>query len=318
MQLSVHYLAGSVHYSARGYTKMTNIIGSYSAELLQGSAGNDLLVGLGGNDSLIGRESNDILFGGAGNDFIAGDIAPPPSGPYDIGYGPVPGSSGTFPGNNLIFAGAGNDTVVAGFGIDTVYGGWGNDFIVGYGSVYSRDADQNPDGNNCLYGDAGNDTILGGTGNDWMCGGAGQDFLEGNVGADTLTGGAGADRFSFGRFNVYWGALDGGIEPGNRDVITDFHHNQHDVLDLSGYRTGFVPEGTAGPLFIGTAAFRPSTLEDNMRVQVRYDIEGDNTIVQVYSPFNKAPPGYPQEPYAMVEIELAHVHGISADDVYLG
>jgi Ca2+-binding RTX toxin-like protein len=295
---------------------MLNIIGSRGAEMLQGGTGSDLVVGLGGNDSLIGREGDDALFGGGGNDFLAGDIAPPPGGPYDIGFGPVPGSSDLPPGNNLIFAGAGNDAITAGFGADTVYGGAGDDYIVGYGAAY-RYSDQTPDGNNRLYGGAGNDTILGGVGNDWMCGGAGQDSLEGNVGVDTLTGGAGADHFSFGRFNVYWGALDGGVGPGNRDVIGDFHHNQHDVLDVSGYRTGFVPEGTEGPLFVGPAAFRPSTEVDNMRVQVRYEIEGDNTIVQIYSPFNKAPPGVPQEPYAMVEIELRHVQGISADDLFL-
>ena len=100
---------------------------------------------------------------------------------------------------------------------------------------------------------------------------------------------------------------------GNRDVVTDFRPGE-DLLYLSGYRSVFLPVGTPPPEFLGSDPFVPK-----LRPQVRYEVEGGQTIVQVYSPFNAPPPEFPTpEPVASVEIELRGVHGISADDLLLG
>lgn len=166
-------------------------------------------------------------------------------------------------------------------------------------------------------GDPGRNLLLGG-GDDRIDGG-GADVLQGGCGIDTLTGGAGADRFLFGREGIAGENIAGGTGPGNRDVLTDFEPGE-DLLDLSGYRGVFLPQGTPPPVFVGSDPFGTDPVEDGYRLQVRYEVEGGRTIVQVYSAFN-APPELnipPPLPTATVEIELRGTQGISAGDVFLG
>ena len=296
---------------------MVTTAGTDGADTLKGTTGDDVFIGKGGNDAIVGQEGSDVIFAGAGNDRISGDnlayyLGPDPDGlNSDHDYGPYWNSPDFQPGNNLIFAGAGNDTVLAGFGADTVFGGAGDDYLIGYGSIPTHGADLVEDRTNFLFGGAGNDTLEGGAANDHLNGGAGRDTLIGGLGADTLTGGAGRDIFKFGIVQFF---SDGGIGPGKRDVITDFHHGQ-DKIDLTGYHN-FIspPQGQPNSIFLGTHGF-----EASFGVQVRYDIVGCNTVVQVYSPLgyrnaDDAPtvPTGPDE-----EIQLSGVHHLVAGDFIL-
>ncbi|SDB16370.1 calcium-binding protein [Belnapia rosea] len=291
-------------------------------DLLAGLGGNDTLDGLDGRDAVFGGSGNDSVFGGAGddlvsggdgNDRVVGDARPGGPNPVEVG--------GT-PGRNLLLGGRGDDLVQGGYGEDTAFGGSGNDTIIGWGygppSPSGAEGWEALDDADLLCGGAGRDSIRGGGGKDSIYGGSGDDTLQGGYDLDVLTGGRGADRFLFGREGIAGFTLDSGIGPGNRDVVTDFRHADDDVLDLSGYRSGFLPRDTPPPVFIGNEAFRVSP-EDGNRMQVRYEVEGDRTIVQIYTQFNLPPPEYPQPvPGVTVEIELLGVRGLTADDVFLG
>ncbi|WP_052214738.1 calcium-binding protein [Belnapia sp. F-4-1] len=289
------------------------LVGAGGADSLDGLAGSDAVFGGDGDDSVYGGAGDDLVSGGAGDDTVVGDAS---------GGGPAPVESGGTPGRNLLLGGGGNDFVRGGYGEDTAFGGAGNDTIIGWGfgppSPSGAEAYERYDAADLLHGGRGSDSILGGGGNDTITGGAGDDTLQGGYDLDRLTGGAGADRFLFGREDIAGTTLDSGVGLGNRDVVTDFRQADQDVLDLAGYRSGFLPQDTPPPIFIGTEAFRV-TPEDGPRMQVRYEAEGDRTIVQVYTQFNLPPPEYPQpRPGVTVEIELLGVQGLSADDVFLG
>ncbi|MBL6454439.1 hypothetical protein JMJ55_03825 [Belnapia sp. T6] len=289
------------------------LAGFGGADSLDGLEGWDAVFGGDGNDSVFGGAGDDLVSGGAGNDRVVGDASR--GGPNPVEYGDTPG-------HNLLLGGGGDDLVQGGYGEDTAFGGSGNDTIIGWGygppSPSGAEGFEALDDGDLLHGGTGRDSIRGGGGKDSINGGFGKDTLQGGYDPDTLTGGAGADRFLFGREGSAGFTLDSGVGPGNRDVVTDFRHADQDLLDLSGYRSIFMPLDTPPPVFIGNAAFRVSP-EDGNRMQVRYEVEGDRTIVQVYSQFNLPPPEYPQPvPGVTVEIELLGVRGISADDVFLG
>ncbi len=289
------------------------LVGAGGADSLDGLAGSDAVFGGDGSDSVFGGAGDDFVSGGAGDDFVVGDAS---------GGGPSPVWYDGTPGHNLLLGGGGNDVVRGGYGKDTAFGGSGNDTIIGWGygppSPSGAEAYEGFDADDMLYGGGGQDSILGGGGKDTITGGGGDDTLQGGYDLDCLTGGAGADRFLFDREGIAGTTLDSGVGPGNRDVVTDFRQADQDVLDLAGYRSGFLPQDTPPPIFIGAEAFRV-TPEDGARMQVRYEVEGDRTIVQIYSQFNLPPPEYPQPvPSVTVEIELLGVQGISADDVFLG
>ena len=82
-------------------------------------------------------------------------------------------------------------------------------------------------------------------------------------------------------------------------------------MDLSRYRPSSPGPGEPQPpsLFLGTDPF----LEDVIALQVRYDIQDGNTVVQFYAPtvprLNVLPPSG--------EIELAGVHHLRAEDFVL-
>ncbi|WP_052389357.1 calcium-binding protein [Belnapia moabensis] len=290
------------------------LAGAGGADSLDGLAGSDAVFGGDGNDSLFGGAGDDLVSGGAGNDTVIGDAA---------GGGPNPAEYGDMPGRNLLLGGGGDDFIRGGYGEDTAFGGAGDDTIIGSGfgppSPSGAEAFEQFDAADRLCGGAGRDSIFGGGGADTINGGSGDDTVQGGSDLDRLTGGAGADLFLFDRESFAGTVLDSGIGPGNRDIVTDFRHAEHDVLDLSGYRSSFLPQDTPPPIFIGTEAFRVSA-EDGPRMQVRYEVEGDRTIVQVYSEFNLPSPDYEPQPVprVTVEIELLGVRGLTADDVFLG
>ncbi|TDH59817.1 calcium-binding protein [Dankookia rubra] len=302
--------------ACRRNATMPVFTGGPGPDVLSGDQGGNLILGRGGADVLIGREADDIILGGAGRDVIAGDTIPRPGGPVQPSeFGPFPGARPLGPGDNLILAGAGDDRVTAGFGADTVLGGAGNDTIEGYGA-----SDVSPvgsgnliaaDGPDLLVGGAGNDLIRGGGGADLLFGGRGADTLVGGVGVDTLAGGAGADRFVFGRSLEPEGTsftADTGAGPGQRDVILDFREGL-DRIDLAAYRNFFPgPGGQPPPDFLGTEGFG-----DSRALQVRYEIDGCTTLVQVLAPFGDAS----QAPAPLREIELAGRHVLEAGDFIL-
>jgi Ca2+-binding RTX toxin-like protein len=300
-----------------------SLSGTDSNDLLTGFGGADRLDGLGGQDAVFGGDGNDSVFGGAGDDLVSGGAGDDLVVGDASGGGPNPPEYDGTPGRNLLLAGGGNDVVWGGYGEDTAFGGAGNDIIIGWGygppSPSGAEAFERYDGDNWLHGGAGRDSIRGGGGKDTIEGGTGDDTLQGGYDLDRLTGGAGADRFLFNREDISGTTLDTGIGPSNRDIVTDFRHADGDVLDLSGYCSSFLPQDTPPPIFIGTEAFRV-TPEDGFRMQVRYEVQGDRTILQVYTQFNLPPPDYEPQPRPGVslEIELLGVQGIAADDVFLG
>ncbi|WP_431267383.1 calcium-binding protein [Dankookia sp. P2] len=297
-------------------------IGTTGAETLQGGAGADIVLGLGGDDLLLGRDGNDVIIAGKGNDTIAGDNYPiqPFDPANEPGFGPGPAAQGGTPGNNLIWAGSGDDNIYAGFGADTVRGGPGNDTIRGYGTFGGSPSGSGvvnaADGPDRLFGGAGDDVIYGAGGNDRLSGGEGADTLVGGVGADRLVGGHGPDVFLFGRsvepfsFTL---SLDTGIGPGRRDIVLDFHQGE-DRLDLSHYWNFAGLPGAVTPVFIGTEPFQAI-----FAPQIRYEIEGDRTIVQFTAPLGSpAPDASPEVPAGPSgEIELVGIHCLAATDFIL-
>lgn len=299
--------------------------GTPGADTLPGTDDPDILFGLDGDDSLDALGASDAVFGGAGDDTLSGgpgdDLVRGGGGDDslrgDASTGPFPAEAGGTPGRNLVLGDEGNDTVFAGYGEDTVLGGAGNDLIFGWGlgppTPSGAEFFEGDDDGDALLGGDGNDSVRGGGGDDLMSGGAGDDTLQGGYDVDTLSGGAGEDLFLFGREGVTGFDIAGGVGEGNRDVVTDFRSGE-DVLDVSGYRGFFLPSGTPGMEFLGTGPF-----VEEYRPQLRYEVQGDRTIVQIFSPFGTPPPDVPLPAAgATVEIELRGVRGISEGDLVLG
>ena len=94
-----------------------SIVGTGSAELLEGTASDDYISARGGADELFGYEGDDILIGGRGRDQLYG------AGGNDH----IAGGRG----RDQLYGGAGNDTLKGGKGEDHLYGGSGNDVYVG-------------------------------------------------------------------------------------------------------------------------------------------------------------------------------------------
>ena len=92
-------------------------------------------------------------------------------------------------GNDLVRGGAGNDVICSGLGSDRLYGQDGNDVIFGDMPINTdTTAEDLPNGNDRLYGNAGFDTLYGMNGNDLLVGGDDNDYLSGGAGNDTLDG----------------------------------------------------------------------------------------------------------------------------------
>ncbi|SDB67016.1 calcium-binding protein [Belnapia rosea] len=262
-----------------------------------GTAGRDRLYGSSRAETLDGLAGNDTIFAGGGHDVILGN------GP-EGGFGnPLAG-----PGNNLIFAGSGNDTIYAGYQSDTVHGGLGNDSIDGSGVFASSGAGAGVsaalDLGDLLDGGAGRDWIDGEGGADTLLGGTGNDTLHGNLGRDLLSGGSGHDLFQF-YFRTGFGVFDSdtGTDAATRDVIRDFQQGQ-DKIDLHAYAGQ--TDGANAPVFLGTGAITAANA-----LQVRYETEGNHTVVEFYVPFAYAP-----QP-TVYEIELAGHVALQAGDFIL-
>lgn len=56
------------------------------------------------------------------------------------------------------------------------------------------------------------------------------------------------------------------------------------MIDLSGYRSSLLPNTTPPPIFVGQEGFRTDPVVDGYRLQIRYEVEGDRRILQIYAP----------------------------------
>lgn len=152
---------------------------------------------------------------------------------------------------------------------DTIQGTDGDDTIVG---SRGDDSLQGGKGDDLVQGLKGDDFVGGGQGDDTLAGGKGDDTLHGGVGADRLVGGAGADVFSFTDITDSTVAKDG------RDTITDFHHGQGDMIDLSQIDADTVTDGdqafTVTDHFSGHAGELVLT-ETSFGFIVKGDVDGD-------------------------------------------
>ncbi len=211
------------------------LVGSDTADIIDGLAGNDYIEGGRGNDILSGSDGNDILFGGIGNDALYGgdgdDIL---SG--DEGLDTLDGGNGfdtadysfSLDSWNINLA-AGTATIIQANGtapaealnsIEAVKGGLGSDHITGDDSA------------NRIQGGAGNDTLQGAGGDDVF-------VVEGDEeGVDAVDGGAGYDRIEAAADDTVIGLASlSGVE-----LITANGHanvriettDENDALDLSG------------------------------------------------------------------------------------
>jgi serralysin len=147
-----------------------------------------------------------------------------------------------FVGNN------GNDSIKTGWGPDHLNGGKGNDH---------------------LGGNIGNDIVLGGLGNDTLEGGRGNDVLIGGLGKDSLSGGKNTDKFVF-------KTLAESVVGANHDVIINFHHDQHDRIDLSSIDADRSLAGNQAFHFIGTGDFSDAAGELRYAGgKLQADVNGD-------------------------------------------
>jgi hypothetical protein len=108
---------------------------------------------------------------------------------------------------------------------------------------------------------------------DLLNGGAEHDELTGGAGADTLVGGAGSDKFIF--------LATGDSTAAATDIIRDFHHADHDVIDLSAIDANTLVDGDQAFLApVQTASFHNVAGEliefrQGGQVVVSGDVNGD-------------------------------------------
>jgi len=162
------------------------------------------------------------------------------------------GFANYFTNGRYVFNGNdGNDTFKSGHGADRLIGG---------------------DGNDNLDGNIGNDRVLGGAGDDILNGGRGNDTVVGGLGTDSLSGGKNADKFEFN--NITESVVGAG-----HDVIINFHHSQHDHIDLSGIDANTVLDGDQAFVYVGALPFT-GAVAGELRYEnglLQGDVDGDGT-----------------------------------------
>ncbi|MCW0000364.1 calcium-binding protein [Pararhizobium sp. YC-54] len=167
---------------------------------------------------------------------------------------------------NAIGTNAGHDDITGSSGRNILQGLGGNDILDGLG------------GNDDLYGGAGNDDLYGGTGDDDLVGGSGDDDLVGDSGVDYLAGGSGFDFLSGGTGADIFDFNSAGesVVGSRRDIISDFHRSELDVVDLRSIDANENSLGNQNFKFIGGQSFHgtPGELRFSGGV-VSGDTDGD-------------------------------------------
>jgi VCBS repeat-containing protein len=231
------------------YVSIENLTGSAFADKLYGDANVNVLNGGAGNDTLDGGAGADKLNGGDGSDTasyaasalgIAASLLKPKTNTGDakgdtyVSIENLTGSAfaDSLTGDknaNTLTGGNGNDVLMGGAGADKLDGGGGLDTASYAGSAKGVIANMLKPSVNT--GDAKGDVyaaienLTGSAHADQLTGNYGANVITGGAGADKLWGGAGADTFVF-------AAGDTGTTAKTRDVIEDFSHAQHDIIDL--------------------------------------------------------------------------------------
>ena len=274
-----------------GNAKKNKLIGTNSADTIKGLDGNDTLLGNGGIDKMFGGAGNDTMNGGAGNDIMKGGS----------GNDKMDGGAG----DDTVKGEAGNDTFTHSLGGDAYSGGSGTDTVNYSGALSGISVDlpsgtgtgaavgdtfnsiekiigtqfvdilQGGSGAETLMGGTENDNVKGGGGADTLFGGADDDNLLGESGVDTMTGNSGQDGFFYSDYAAL-SAIESGVGVGLRDIITDFTQGD-DFIGLSSIDADLLSGGDQAFTFIGTTGFGLGAAVG----EVRYDIDGGNTIIQI-------------------------------------
>lgn len=235
-----------------GYNTADVIRGSSVIDVIKGQNGHDKLFGLNGNDVLYGASGNDTLNGGPGSDKLYGGFG---DDTYRVN------SSGD---KVIEQVGQGTDTVISSVSHTMtanveILRFWGDAKVTGTGNAEA----------NQIYAGGGVGILRGMAGDDYLVGGAGKDQLTGGAGADVMWGGAAGDQFIF--------ADPGDFAPAaSFDTIGDFSRLQLDKIVLRAIDPDAVTPGDQAFSYVGAAAFTTDA-----RFQVRAQVQGTNTIVQI-------------------------------------
>ena len=230
------------------------IRGGLANELLMGGGGNDQLVSGGGNDVMVSSAGYDGMDGGAGNDVFRFDRI---GDSYIKGGGEYTDTIDYFdPAHDILDVSAlGYTHLGNGYGdslhirsepLRGIYilesyeqDGNGKHFAVQFLSRSGLVTDANfqplitaTSHSDLLAGTDAGETIKAGAGRDTVEAGAGNDRLFGGAGGDTLSGDAGADTFAYTQLSDSY-RNDASGSYSNRDLITDFSGNGHDMIDVS-------------------------------------------------------------------------------------
>lgn len=249
--------AAKATLTQNGFATADAIRGTSVKDIINGNGGNDRLFGLAANDTLAGGAGADTLDGGAGSDRMTG-------GDGDDIY---------------VVTGSGDKVIeAAGGGYDGVYSAVSATLAAEVEALYLLGSVKvTGNGNaldNALFAGGGPARLNGLAGNDYIVGGGAKDTLAGGSGSDLAYGGGSADIFLFSSVAEFGPS-------GAPDTIGDFSHAQGDRISLKPIDPDAVTAGDQKFTFIGTAAFTPGT-----QFQVRYEIQGGNTVVQIDSDRN--------------------------------
>jgi len=233
-------VAGLYRYSLRS-TTVTNVYGTWNADILYGNDLNNKVYGYKGNDTLYGDGGADLLYGGLGDDSYYIDSLDTITELWGKGQDTVYVDFNYSLGTNLeslFLLGSSNinatgnwlSNTFRGNAGDNVFDGkGGNDTVTFENVTHSINADlslsaaQVIDGNDTLLnieslvGTIFNDILKGNSANNTLDGSSGDDKLTGGIGNDTLIGGDGMDTV------VFLGATE--------DYVFDFINNDWVIID---------------------------------------------------------------------------------------
>ncbi len=288
-----------------GGASADNLMGGAGNDTLDGGTGADTMTGGLGNDTYIVDTKKDVVdevaAGGKDTIIASFSIAKLQDTIENLelanGAGAINGAGNdlinTITGNesdNVIDGGRGADTMIGGLGADTYIVDNARDKII------DTDASQdlakssvtytlgsavewleltgtkaiNGTGNgnaNLILGNAAANTLDGGSSFDSLDGGGGNDILRDFDGGDYMAGGSGADRFCFAATTAT--AIFGYA----KDVVSDFSHADHDLIDVSKIDANSFVAGDQAFTYVGTAAF------SNTAGEIRAALDGTDMIV---------------------------------------
>ncbi|HSW12179.1 MAG TPA: hypothetical protein VLI06_05020 [Solimonas sp.] len=297
-------LTGSAAINGTGNAEDNILIGNGAGNLLDGRDNDDLLDGGAGADTLVGGNGNDTYVVDNVNDVVteaaaAGLDEVRSSISYTLGTtlenliltgtSAINGTGNETDnqltgnaGNNVLNGGAGADMISGGAGADTMSGGTGDDWYVvdnvndivvegsdgldGVSSSVSYVLGATVEALELVGGDAinatgngGGNNMVGGDGDNVLDGRGGDDILGAGDGSDTLIGGSGSDQFFFMLFHAT------GQADAQRDTITDFHHAEGDLIDLSLMDAVAATAGDDAFTYISSASFSGTDASGQLR-----------------------------------------------------